>query len=427
MLEKLFLDGLHRMNPAKRVREILEQSSESPEDDLIRNLATENKIYIIGSGKASYLMASGAVEVLGNRIADGMIIAPELPALKLNNIQTFKGSHPLPDSDSLAASYELLDFIKRIPENSLVLNLLSGGTSALLCIPANDLDIEEVAEICKQLILSGADIHEINSVRRVFSAVKAGRLLSHLSHTRLVDLIISDVPDDDLHTIGSGPTMPGTASPEEAFHVLKRYRLWDTIPHEARAYLAKQLWLERENPSAFTTKEIAAHSRHIIASAPLLAQQIKEIAEEKGFNAHCDSATFTGSVEGLKKHILSKIDEQKGENRLLIFYGESTVNVKGDGKGGRNQELALEMALALQGRDGIQFLSAGSDGIDGPTDAAGAIVSGETADEAGKKGLDINHYLENNDSYNFFDQFGGHLKTGATGNNLMDIQLVHIR
>ena len=427
MLEKLFLDGLLRMNPAKRVSKTLKQGFESPNDHLIRDLETEDKIYIIGAGKASYLMASGAVEVLGDRIADGMIIAPELPALKLKNVQTFKGSHPLPDSDSLAASYELLEFIKRIPAGSLVLNLLSGGTSSLLCVPAEDLDIEDIAEIYNHLILSGADIHETNSVRRFFSAVKAGRLLSHLSHTRLIDFIISDVPDNDLNTIGSGPTTPGTASPEEAFHVLKRYRLWDDIPHEARAYLAKQLWLERDNPSSFATSDIARHTQKIIASASILADEISEIAGENGFNVWCDSEPFTGTVDGLKKHICNKIDEQKGGNHLLIFYGESTVNVKGEGKGGRNQELALQMALELKGRYGIQFLSAGSDGIDGPTDAAGAIVNGNTAEEAMKMGLVINHYLENNDSYTFFDRFGGHLKTGATGNNLMDIQLVHIR
>lgn len=427
MLEKLFLDGLLRMNPAKRVSKVLNEVFESLNEDLIRDLATEDKIYIIGSGKASYLMASGAVEILGDRIADGMIIAPELPALKLKKIQTFKGSHPLPDSDSLAATYELLDFIKSIPKDSLVLNLLSGGTSSLLCIPAGDLDIEDLAEIYNLLILSGADIHETNSVRRVFSAVKAGRLLSHLSHTRLIDFIISDVPDNDLQTIGSGPTTPGSASPEEAFHVLKRYRLWDDIPHEARAYLAKQLWHEREKPSEFTTVDITRHAQKIIASAYLMAKEINELADESGFNVWCDSDPFTGTVEDLKKHVIKKVDEQKGGNHLLIFYGESTVNVKGAGKGGRNQELALQMALEVKGRYGIQFLSAGSDGIDGPTDAAGAIVNGHTAEEAMKMGLDINHYLENNDSYTFFDRFGGHLKTGATGNNLMDIQLVHIR
>jgi glycerate-2-kinase len=415
------------MNPANRVSKTLKKGFESPGNDLIRSLATEDKIYIIGSGKASYLMASGAVEVLGDRIADGMIIAPELPALKLKNVQIFKGSHPLPDSDSLAAAYELLDFIKKIPQNSLVLNLLSGGTSSLLCVPAGELDIEDIAEIYHHLIMSGADIHETNSVRRVFSAVKAGRLLSYLSHTRLIDLIISDVPDNDLHIIGSGPTTPGSASPEEAFHVLKRYRLWDDIPHEARAYLAKQLWLERDNPSEFTTEDITQHAQKIIASASLLAEEIREIASESGYAVWCDSEPFTGTVAGLKKRILNKIDEEKGGNCLLIFYGESTINVKGEGKGGRNQELALQMALELQGKYGIQFLSAGSDGIDGPTDAAGAIVNGNTADEASKMGLDINQYLENNDSYTFFEQFGGHLKTGATGNNLMDIQLVHIR
>lgn len=386
-------------------------------------------VYVIGAGKASVPMALGIENVMQGRIRDGIVIAPDHFKGE-SRIQVFTGSHPLPDTDSLSSSYELVSFLKKIPGNSFVINLISGGTSSLFCLPAGDLEIEEINKIYSLLIESGANIHEINTVRKVFSSVKGGQLLEHLKGKQVVDLMISDITDDDIKMIGSGPSIAQDISPTEAFQILKQYKLYNSIPHIARQFLASEMDKEMKNKSYRNTEDIDRHSSFIIASASKMAARAAEIAEEQGFDTILNKTAVAEPIDEVTQSLINqirKLTEKNKSRKAIISFGEPTVQVTGDGLGGRNQELALRMAQDLKDFDHpIAFLSAGTDGIDGPTDAAGAVITNETFNQAISSDINPKQYLENNDSYHFFQKAGGHLKPGPTGNNLMDLHIVLI-
>lgn len=390
-------------------------------------------IYIIGFGKASASMAESIEKILGNRISAGYIIAPPGSAAKLNRIEMAIGSHPIPDQASINATNGLISFLKQVPDNSVVLNLISGGASALLCSPAKPLLLEDIQSVFKLLIESGATIQEINTVRKSISAVKGGQLLSALKGKKLFDLVISDIPDDDLKHIGSGPTVPQTISYTESIKIAEKFKIYDKYPVRVRNYLSKK----SGRPGSFLTGsgdcEIPAmHHTWIVSSATKVSKKAAELLTKHGYDTAIIKPAWSGTIESFEEHISDHlyqlIEKTDSKKSALIFYGECTVEIKGDGLGGRNQEIALRMADKLQQYSAnVAFLSAGTDGIDGPTDAAGAVVDQNSVQKAVKMGLNPNEYLQNNDSYHFFKKSGGHIITGPTGNNVMDIQLLLIR
>lgn len=396
------------------------------------NIREDQPVYVIGAGKASVSMALGIESILQDRIKDGIVISPDAYEGD-SNIQVFVGSHPLPDKESLSSSYELVSFLKIIPTNSFVINLISGGTSSLFCLPAGNLEIEEIREIYSLLIESGAGIHEINTVRKVFSAVKGGQILQYLDGKQVVDLMISDITDDEISMIGSGPSIAQKISVTEAFQILKQYKLYNSIPHAARQFLASEMDKEMKMKSYRNTKEINRHSSFIIASASSMAGKAADITQKMGFDVTLNDEAVSGPMNQLEQSLMEQIreliqdtDDNNGP-KAIISYGEPTLKVTGDGLGGRNQELALRMAVALQNIDhNLAFLSAGTDGIDGPTDVAGAVITNKTYQAALESDINPRQYLDNNDSYHFFKKAGGHLKPGPTGNNLMDLHLVLI-
>lgn len=401
---------------------------------IIRNqeftLADDQEIYVIGTGKASPTMAAAMENIMGIDLKAGFIIAPPDTKSSLKKIEMMEGSHPLPDEKSHAATKKLISLIRKIPDNSIVINLLSGGTSALLCYPAGELSIEDFQKTYKLLLESGADIHEVNTVRKAISEVKGGRFLSFFSAVTLIDLVISDVPNDELASIGSGPTTPQEISYNKAFKVLKKYMIWNDLPHDVRNHLAKKMEEENGTGKIFQTDDIPNHHSWIVSSALKVARHIRDLLIEKGYQTTLVEPAWSGSVGEFEEHIMKYLEDlisnSSGE-RALIFFGESTVKVTGNGLGGRNQEIALRMAKRLKNfEESILFLSAGTDGIDGPTDTAGAVVDQETYKDAESKGINPEEYLKNNDSYHFFEKAGGHIKTGPTGNNVMDIQLLLI-
>lgn len=387
-------------------------------------------IYVIGFGKASLPMAGALEKILGNHITDGVIITPEKPGTALKHIQVFKGSHPLPDKHSISSAYELVKFTENIPDDSLVINLVSGGTSALFALPEDPIDIDDINKMHSLLIRSGAPIQEINTVRISLSAVKGGKFLQRLKNKTVTDLIVSDVPGDELRYIGSGPTISQRISYRDAFRILKKYKLWEETPHAVRTLLGKKMDAELKQNVTFETEDFDTHTSRIIASASVMAKKASEIAKKYTYKPVVAPDVWTGTISELEQKIsadFNAVKTEKKESLAYIYYGECTVHVTGNGLGGRNQELALRIADTLAGSETkFAFLSGGSDGIDGPTDAAGAIVTNSTKEKAEEKGLNIKKYLDNNDSYNFFDSAGGHLKPGPTGNNLMDLQILLI-
>lgn len=416
-----FLPDVVEWNQEKRVLSIYDENFP---------LKKSQKMYVIGTGKASPTMAIALEKNLGSDLEKGFIIAPPDTEESPSSIEMMEGSHPLPDENSVKATKKLISLIKEIPKGSIVINLLSGGTSALLCKPAEELSVAHFQKTYKILLESGADIHEVNTVRKALSDVKGGRLLSYFNDVTLLDLVISDVPNDELASIGSGPTTPQEISYDKAFKVLKKYMVWNDLPHDIRNHLADNMDAEAENGGPFQTKDLLNHQQWIVSSASKVAHQTKKMLEKKGYKTTLIEPAWSGLVDEFEEHIINHLDKtlsDDSQKKALVFFGESTVKVSGDGLGGRNQEISLRMAKRLKDFDQpIVFLSAGTDGIDGPTDMAGAVVDQNTYEDAKSNGIEPNEYIEKNDSYHFFEKVGGHIKTGPTGNNVMDIQLVLI-
>jgi glycerate 2-kinase len=440
LLLSVIRESLEAMSPERAIRRNLSFDRDNNRLEVAGKwveVDDSQKIWIIGAGKAAVNMAGEAGRVLGDRLEEGMVIAPDKPDSKLKRIQVLKGSHPIPDKESLSSTYELLQFTRSIPENAPVLCLLSGGASALLSMPADQVEIDELGSLHHMLLESGMDIHEMNTIRKVVSKVKAGGLLRYLEQTRLFDLVISDVPGDNLGSIGSGPTTYEAKQYDHAFQLLKRNDLWDRVPHSVRTVIARGM----HEPSDESEPQLLHHSSYIISSAGKLAEQTARILNDRDIEAEVIHPAYNDTIENVEKmiadklHSLNKIKqpvngEPEGESaeeqsyRGLVFYGESSVNVTGGGKGGRNQELALRLAMHIGENAKVSIASIGTDGVDGPTDAAGAIVDEKTVSNAKKQQLDPETFLKQNDSYTFFDKAGGHIKTGPTGNNLMDLQVL---
>ncbi len=427
-LKEIFDRTMQETAPDRLVRDTVKPSSEGLYiKDNHYSLMPDQHVWVFGTGKASARMALALEEILGDQIKDGIVITPPSTTTATQRIQQFEGAHPIPDRTSESATYELLNLTKKIPKDDIVIYCLSGGTSALLCMPAKGLELEDLQQTHQLLIHSGADIKEINTVRKHISGIKGGQLLHHLKDTRLIDLVISDVPGDTLEDIGSGPTTPDSTTYQEAFQILKRYRLWEEIPHPVRTHIAKGMHHDIPETPKPHSDILVKHQSHIIGSARNAAETAARFCEEMGYHARVESEVFTGDVEEVSQHVTGQLinvleeDDPVSKPAALIFYGESTVEVTGDGLGGRNQELALHAVRFLKDRHHISLMSAGTDGRDGPTDAAGALCNGQTFEKAQAESYDPDIFLKNNDSYHFFDAFDLLLKTGPTGNNVMDL------
>ncbi|MFH5831652.1 glycerate kinase [Halalkalibaculum sp. DA3122] len=430
LAEQIFRRSLDAQKPSTVLRQIVgENKIRSGEVEI--ELDGFDGIYVVGSGKAAWEMVRTLCEEIGDRVAGALAVSPYDPAEEKESIQFHQAAHPVPDSTSISAAEKITSFMERVPENSLLLYAISGGTSSLVCQPAGDITVDELNQIYEQLNNCGANIHEINTVRKHISRVKGGQLLRHVDPAvTLLDLVISDVPNDDMQVIGSGPTTPDTSTFQDAYHILLEYKLWEKLPGAARKHIEEGI--EGIVPETVKPGEdpVDNHISIIVGSAQKLAQKACELMEEAGYDCWVAPQAYNKDVAKVARDIADKVISVKEQQVpaplpvAFIFYGESTVEVTGDGKGGRNQELALRGALEIAGYENITWLSAGTDGIDGPTDAAGAVVTGSTVAEAQEKGIDPYEHLKNNDAYHFHEAMGTLLKTGPTGNNLMDIQIV---
>lgn len=398
---------------------------------ILESVKTTGKIWVLGAGKASVEMAYQVEQYFGSDIEDGIIISPN-DSHKLKRVQVFSGTHPYPYQDSVSASYELWQFAKRIPDDDTVIFCLSGGASSLLCIPEKGIELDELRHCYKLLLNSGASIHEINTVRKHLSETAGGKLGKLLEGANLISIVLSDVPGDAPDIVGSGPTVPDRSTFTEAFQVLKKYRLWDETPHSIRIYLSKGMHGEvPENPKP--AKNVwKKHRVKVISGASMLAEGVAHFLSEEGYNVTVDSEAYNMSSNSISKKICSDAISVLSKGSVVkkpasyVYFGESTVNVKGEGKGGRNQELALIAAISIEGQHDISLLSLATDGVDGPTDAAGAIINSETTLKARKQKLSPEDYLQRNDSYHFHEEMKTLIKTGPTGNNLMDLQVTLI-
>jgi len=392
------------------------------------------RLLIIGFGKAACPMAKAVEDGLMGFIGKGVLITKykHCERYRPEIVRIIEAGHPVPDENGMTGTEEIIRLLRDADEHTLVVCLISGGGSALLVSPADGITVDEKKLITELLLRSGAEIHELNAVRKHISRVKGGRLARLAYPAKVVSLILSDVLGDSLDVIASGPTSPDPTTFSDALSVLKKYGLTEEAPESILKILRtgeKGLIPEtpKEGDRAFEKVEnlIIGSNKKALAAA-------KKSAEDLGLSANIISDTIRGEAGESGKWLAEKaIVEQRdvGAHQkplCLISGGETTVTVRGKGLGGRNMELALAFAMEMDGIDGITLLSAGTDGTDGPTDAAGAIVDGGTLRNARKAGLDPAEFLHNNDSYNFFSKTGGLFVTGPTGTNVMDIQIVVI-
>jgi len=385
--------------------------------------------HILGAGKASVRMANEALRILRDRVLGGVVIGvrggPEgIPG----PVRFFYGSHPLPSRDNLEATDELLRYLSSLGPEDRFLFLLSGGASALMEKPIPPITLEDLRRTTEMLLKSGMDITQINAVRKHLSAVKGGRL-AKITRARGYVLVLSDVVGDDLSSIGSGPFFPDPTTYEDVERLLKEHGLWDALPESVRLVVKRGVAGEIEE----TLKSMPKRIRHIIVGnnrTALLA--VKDAARSLGLRVRVMTDLIKGEAREVAK-VLHALARHVGVHRepfpppvLMLFGGETTVSVRGEGKGGRNQELALAFLKEMREDLRILLLSAGTDGIDGPTDAAGAVVSEEDRRRALEMGLDIDAFLRENDSYNFHRMLGTHVRTGPTGTNVADMILLYV-
>ncbi len=390
------------------------------------DLKSINKIFIIGAGKASANMAKAAEKILNEKIHKGIIVTKYGFAEDLNLLKVIEAGHPLPDENSIKAAKEIYSICENAGENDLIINLLSGGASALLSLPIDELTLKDITGVTKLLLNCGASIDELNCIRKHFSKVKGGRLAKAASPAKIVSLILSDVIGDRLDTVGSGPTVPDTSSLEDVNKIFEKYNLYEKLPENIKTLL-------KENKVEETPKKNEEYFNHVfnllIGNNKKSIAAVKKNAEGKNYNVKILSYEVEGEAKEVGKNFAEKAKKYsngKEGNFCLIAGGETTVKVTGSGTGGRNLELCLSAAKEINGIDGIIFLSGGTDGNDGPTDAAGAIIDGNTIIKGRENNLNADEYLKNNDSYNYFKKLDQLLITGPTKTNVMDLQIILI-
>lgn len=388
-------------------------------------LAEIDHVYVVGAGKGTAPMAAAMEDVLKDRIHDGLIVVKYDHSESLSKIRTIEAGHPVPDENGMIGAEAVMELANTAGENDLVICLLSGGGSALLPLPEDGITLSDKQKTTSVLLGCGATIHEINAIRKHLSKIKGGWLAEAVYPAKLVTLIISDVIGDDLDVIASGPTVPDSSTFEDCMQIIEKYGIADQLPDSIMLYLNAGLIGEQQE----TPKEYAAcfeRSEEMIIAGNIDAVNcIKNEASCKGYTPVVMGTMLEGESRDVAGQIIEFAKQQTVDGPLcVIAAGETTVTIKGDGKGGRNQEMVLSAAIEMADGREMLFLSCGTDGTDGPTDATGAIADHTTIQAAIDKGVDVADYLNNNDAYHFFETVGGSVKTGPTKTNVMDMQIL---
>ncbi|MCP4294265.1 MAG: glycerate kinase [Proteobacteria bacterium] len=448
-LEKIFRAGVAKVDPFELICETLSVSGNILKIDTTNetkevDLANIEQIFVIGFGKASARMALALESILDDRISEGIILIKYGHNEILKSIKTIEAGHPLPDENGLLGTRKIVEMIRRADEKTLVISLISGGGSALLTSPYKhnsgsgeiELTLKDLQDVTQVLLNCGAAITEINCVRKHLSSVKGGRLTEMIAPATSINLILSDVVGDHLDIIASGPTSPDNSTYEDMQFILEKYKVTNHMPENVIEVLKLGLKGEiKETPD--THQSVFKNSHNFLIGTNSMALEASLLmAQSLGYETTILTTELTGDAREVAKELWSVAKQQRMRKALknkpicLLCGGESTVQIRGMGKGGRNQEMALaillEMASDERSAKDICFLSAGTDGNDGPTDAAGAFATLDLLLAARRKGVGINEHLNNNDSYHFFASIDGLFKTGPTNTNVCDIQAIII-
>lgn len=389
------------------------------------------RIVVIGAGKAAAAMAQCLERHLPYPVS-GIVITRDGYGAPCQQMQVLEAAHPVPDTRSVEAAHRMLALLASVTPDDVVIALWSGGGSALLCLPAPCLSLAEKQNIHRALLLSGASIHEMNCVRKHVSAIKGGRLALACGGARIVNFVLSDVPGDDPATVASGPTLPDASTRAQARSILQKYKI--EVAERVRAYLhSPELDTLAETPKASHPVFAAQrHTTHIIASAQTALQAAADYAQSQGMQVVILSDRLEGEARELgRQHALlarqkqAELKQQIQPKPLLILSGgETTVQVRGKGRGGRNTEYLLSLCLHLQGQTNISALAIDTDGIDGSENNAGASITASTLQRAAELGMSALDYLDNNDAYSFFAALDDLIITGATRTNVNDFRAI---
>ncbi|MCF8104584.1 MAG: glycerate kinase [Desulfohalobiaceae bacterium] len=446
-LEAIFRAGLDRVDPLRMIldRVRLEKNRlliDMEDENYTIDLSPFDQILILGGGKASARMALAFEKILGDRLDRGLVVVKYGHGEELSKMQVIEAGHPMPDENGVLGARQILKLAEEAQERTLVLTLISGGGSALLPLPLEygskqrpkALSLKDKQKTTSALLACGATIQEINCVRKHLSGLKGGRFLSHLAPARSLNFILSDVVGDDLSSIASGITTADPTTFAEARAVLDKYGIANSIPPQVLEVLENGKkgiipeTLKADDPDLNLTRNI------LIGTNRNAVKVAGEKAKSLGYNTILLTSRITGEASEVAK-LLAGIARDVAVDGLLvqppaciISGGEPVVTLRGSGKGGRCQELALAFLLAMAGDEEIlervSFLCASTDGSDGPTDAAGGFADLELLKEAKARKVDPAVFLANNDSYHFLDSLGGLLRTGPTRTNVCDLQII---
>jgi glycerate 2-kinase len=379
-------------------------------------------IHLLGSGKAVIPMAKALQSVMGKKIAQTLIVGAYENGMELDNTRYIKSTHPLPSQKSIDAAQALRKQLETLKEDDFFIYLLSGGNSALVELPEASISLDDFQKTTSLMLKGGMPIEEMNCVRKHLSQVKGGKLAECTRAKGLV-LVLSDVLGDDLHAIGSAPLYFDTTTFDDAIASLNRHALFDLLPRSVQTFLKEGA--EAEHPE--TPKTENTNIQHcILGSNAIVLDRARDLLDKAGVPATLSNKRLEGDASELARELVTFAQNYQGERHCFIFGGEATVTVRGEGRGGRNQHLALSVLQLLDGECDVTFLSAATDGIDGNSDAAGALVDMHSRVYALAHEIDPQHYLETYDSNTFFSKTGELLITGPTHNNLLDIVMMLI-
>ena len=427
--------ALAAVDPAQAIRQNVSLEGDSLQiGQRSYDLSGYERIFVAGGGKAGSPMVAAIEEILGQRITDGLVnvkhgyLPPETADVR--QVEIVEAGHPTPDEAGRRGAERMVEMLSGLTEKDLVICLISGGGSALMTLPQPTISLADVQALTGALLRCGATINEINAVRKHISRIKGGQLARLVHPAQVVSLILSDVVGNPLDVIASGPTVPDTATFAQAYGVLEKYDLLDKVPASIVEHLAagvggKIAETPKEGDAVFATVY-----NLIVGSNEIAAWAALNRARESGFNIQLLSTYVEGEAREVAKVLAAVAKEMAKSGQpiprpaCLVIGGETTVTITGEGKGGRNQEIALAAALAIEGWEDVMVVTLATDGTDGPTDAAGGVATGETVAWARELGLDPDEYLANNDSYHFLEALGELIVTGPTNTNVNDLAFV---
>ncbi len=399
-------------------------------DQEIYNLVEYDRVIIIGAGKAGQPMAEAVQQVLGDKIDIGLIIVKEgykSTNYLLKGIKIVEAGHPIPDMRGVKAAEQIIELLEDTSQRDLVICLISGGGSAVFVAPVEGVSIQDLQTLTEILLASGATVNEINTLRKHLDRVKGGQLARYTYPAKTISLILSDVVGDPLDIIASGPTVPDRSTFDDAIAVLRHYQIEDQIPASIRDYLMLgKAGMVGETPKPGEKLFINVNN-FIIGSNRTASQAAYDQAIKEGFNSIILSNYLQGEASQAGRFLATILRQVASHNQpiprpaCIIVGGETTVTIRGDGLGGRNQEVALGAVAELDGLEDIAFITLATDGGDGPSDAAGAVVTGKTYQRGQTLDLDPVSFLVMNDAYNYFKPLGDLLITGPTQTNVNDL------